>query len=385
MTTKVLLISDTVYDTNGVSRFIQDMAAQARETGDEFAVLTASPLAHTLDVPNIHTVSTFATVRMPYYREQFLNVIPPYLGMYRFIKRFAPDVIHISTPGPLGICAILIARRLDIPIAGTYHTDFPSYLRKQMSSKTAEKTTRWMMRRFYGQMTRVFSRSGKYLPVLEQELGLHPSKLIHLPPGSDTAKFNPAMKDPAIWAQFDVPAEAFKLLYVGRLSVEKNFMFVVDLFVKLQQKSPKKLVLIAIGEGVLDAEVRKRQIEGVHLLGVQRGVTLSKLYASSDLMLFASVTETLGQVVMEAQASAAPCIVSDRGGVTDIVADGVSGYCIDVEDEAQWLQKSLALIGDDVARAAMGQAGYARMQERSINHTFTKFMEAHQTIPSSTR
>lgn len=380
MNTSVLLISDTVYDSNGVSRFIQDMAAQARLHGYRFSVLSASPLAGTLCEENIVNVKPVRCVKMPYYKEQYLAILPPWLKMYRYIKAAAPDVIHISTPGPLGLTALLIAKRLGIPVAGTYHTDFPAYIRKQTGSALAEKITRWSMTLFYGRMHKVFSRSQKFLPLLHSELGLPESKLVFLPPGTDTAKFNAKHKTAQIWQTFGVPAETLKLLYVGRLSAEKNFMFVIELFEALQQQTAIPLSLVVAGEGVLANEVHARGNANIHLLGVQRGENLSRLYAASDIMLFASVTETLGQVVMEAQASGVPCLVSDRGGVTDIVEHGSTGYCLCVDGHADWAQRALELIKDGEKRRQMGEAASVQMQSRSIETTFKKFMSIHDAI-----
>lgn len=380
MNTKILLISDTVYDTNGVSRFIQDMAAQARENAEPFSVLSASPLAEAQPESNITNYVPVWTMRMPYYKEQFLTLLPPLIRMNRHIRETSPDVIHISTPGPVGLCAFLIAKYRGIPVAGTYHTDFPSYMRKQTGNSVIESMTRWSMRLFYGRMHGVFSRSNQYIGVLQRELGLQPEKLIFLPPGTNIKRFSPEHRREGLWQQYGLEEAPLKLLYVGRLSPEKNFMFVVDLFKKLKAQSRRPLSLIVLGEGTLSNDPKCRTDEDIHLLGIHKGQTLASMYASADLMLFASVTETLGQVIMEAQASGLPCIVSDQGGVADIVSHGISGFCIDVNDEAQWSEKLLELIESDDVRRQMGKEAYQAMQERSIEKTYTTFMQMHERM-----
>lgn len=380
MDTKVLLISDTVYDANGVSRFIQDMAAQSRTHEGRFSVLSASPLCSRAPQANITNFRPFWYIRMPFYKEQYLTLIPPWWQMYRHIKTLRPDIIHISTPGPLGICAMMIAKRCGIPVAGTYHTDFPSYICKQTGYRVAEVLTRRFMRYFFGRMQVVFSRSQQYMGVLQSELRIEASKLLFLPPGTDTQRFSPSHCDEGVWARFDIRCDSLKLLYVGRLSAEKNFLFVAELFERLQEQCEHPLSLIVVGEGTLAETVSRKRNSHIHLLGLQRGETLSQLYASSDLMLFGSVTETLGQVVMEAQASGLPCIVSNEGGVTDIVADGETGYCIPVAKPGTWLQRAEKLIGDAALRKKMGQAAFARMQQRSIAQTYQRFMQEHAAI-----
>ncbi|WP_345986150.1 glycosyltransferase family 1 protein [Sulfurimonas sp. HSL-1656] len=383
MDTKVLLISDTVYDANGVSRFIQDMAAQSRQRDGRFSVLSSSPLGGQSTENNIVNIRPFWYVRMPFYKEQYLTIVPPWMQMYRYVKAASPDVIHISTPGPLGICAMLIAKRCGIPVAGTYHTDFPSYIRKQMKLELAEAVTRRFMRFFFQRMQRVFSRSQHYMTVLEDELNMEARKLRFLPPGSNTERFSLLHRDASVWPRFDIRSDSLKILYVGRLSVEKNFLFVVDLFEALQQRCDVPLSLIVVGEGTLAESVSRRRNSHIHLLGLQGGPDLSALYASSDLMLFASVTETLGQVVMEAQASGLPCIVSDQGGVTDTVEHGKTGYCLSVADMSAWTDAALKLIADKGLRERMGSAAHGRMQGRSIVQTYERFMQAHDEIVKS--
>ena len=383
MDTKVLLISDTVFDANGVSRFIQDMAAQSRAKDGRFSVLSASPLGGEASENNITNLCPFWYMRMPFYKEQFLTVVPPWLRMASHIRSLRPDIIHISTPGPLGVCAMLIARRYAIPVAGTYHTDFPSYIRKQLKTKTAERLTRRFMRLFFHRMCKVFSRSQEYMGVLQRELQIDRSRLLFLPPGTDTRKFSPLHRNEAVWSRFDIRCDSVKLLYVGRLSVEKNFLFVVQLFERLQEVCSVPLSLIVVGEGALAETVSRRRNSHIHLLGLQKGEALSQLYASSDLMLFASVTETLGQVVMEAQASGVPCIVSDKGGVTDIVSHGETGYCLPVGGADRWVEKSRRLIENDSVRAEMGKAAWRQMRGRSIEQTYERFMQAHEEMVKS--
>ena len=385
MNTKILLISDTVYDSNGVSRFIQDMAAQARRRGEPFFVLSASALAQERPESNILNFRPLWSIRMPFYKEQRLTLIPPLRRMYRHIKAHPPAIIHISTPGPVGLCALIIARMQGIPIAGTYHTDFPSYIRKQTGSAFAAYITLLFMRQFYRRMHTVLSRSKQYATVLQTTIKIPPNDIAFLPPGTDTRHFSPAHRNKVIWRRFGITKHSLKILYVGRLSPEKNFLFVCECFNELQRRCTIPISLIVVGEGALgDAPVCSENTD-IHLLGVQRGQTLVQLYASSDMMLFASETETLGQVVMEAQASGLPCIVSDKGGVTDIVIHGQSGYCISVSQKQKWIESALALINDGGLRKRMGEHAFVQMQECTIEKTYETFMRLHQEAVGKVR
>jgi glycosyltransferase involved in cell wall biosynthesis len=376
----IVLVSDTVFDANGVSRFIQDAAAIALRSGLRFTVLTSSTLDSGKSAGNIINTKPLLAVRMPFFHEQFLTLLPPFLTLYKEIKRLRPDVIHISTPGPIGFYALFVARVLRIPTAGTYHTDFPAYLEHFTKSRTVGQITRAVMRLFYRRMGLVFSRSLPYLPILHEEIKIPSERTAYLKPGTDLQRFSPLHKDPKIWQNYGIAEESIKLLYVGRLSKEKNFLFVVSCFKAVQKRSARKVELIVLGEGELSKSEALKDCDGIHLFGVKHGEELSALYASSDLFVFASTTETLGQAVMEAQASGLACIVSDRGGVKETVKDRCSGFTISVDDQKRWVRELSLLVENDKLRLKMGEKGRELMKARSIEGSFRTFIKHHEAM-----
>jgi glycosyltransferase involved in cell wall biosynthesis len=376
----IVLVSDTVFDANGVSRFIQDMAALSLRNGVEFTVLASSPLGAQNRAENIINTKPALAVRMPFYPEQFLTLLPPFLTLYQELKRRRPDVVHISTPGPVGFCALFIAMLQRIPVAGTYHTDYPAYLLKNTGNKALGLVTRQVMRLFYRRLSLVFSRSLRYLPVLHDEIRIPREHTAYLKPGTDLQRFSPRHRKQDIWRDYGIAEESLKLLYVGRLSKEKNFLFVVSCFKALRERTARKVELIVLGEGELSKCEALKGAEAIHLLGVKHGAELSALYASSDLFVFASTTETLGQAVMEAQASALPCVVSDQGGVKEMVKDAQSGFTLGVDEEERWVRHLLLLIENDALRRQMGAKGRELMQSRSIEGSFRVFIKYHEAM-----
>jgi len=379
-TFSIIHVSDTVFDTNGVSRFIQDMARHARDEGMEYTVLTSSPLAPDELPDNIVNLRPPLSIRMPFYKEQSLTVIPPLLGFYRILKKYKPDVVHISTPGPLGVTALAVAKLMGIQTASTYHTDFPSYMLRNSGSSLVGKITLWVMRLFYRRMSLVVSRSHGYIDILKESLGISAEKILFLRPGTDTQRFHPEHRQTKIWSQYGINESSIKVLYVGRLSVEKNFQMAVDVFKSFCTLYGADADFIVIGEG--EAFERKKEYAEyhIHLLGKKAGEELSSLYASSDIFLFPSTTETLGQAVMEALASGLPCIVSDRGGVTENVRDGLNGYTLSVDNASAWIDALRTLSYDIELRARMAVAAFEGIQHRSIQKSFHAFIEAHQFI-----
>ena len=141
---RVCLFTDTIGDLNGVSRFIQDMARQSLQCGDELHVLTATRKRQP-ELPNIHNFQPSFYMPMPFYPELDL-AFPPARAMKERIKALAPDVIHLSTPGPIGMLGYKIAKTLDLPILGTYHTDFPAYVRDNTGVEAFKRGADWVRR-----------------------------------------------------------------------------------------------------------------------------------------------------------------------------------------------------------------------------------------------
>jgi glycosyltransferase involved in cell wall biosynthesis len=373
----IILISDTVFDSNGVSRFIHDMVKFAPAFGSRFTVITSSPLEAYGCSENILNLKSLMSVRMPFYKEQSISVIPPFWTLLKKVRAFNPDVIHISTPGSMGFCALLIAKMLHIKVVGTYHTDFPGYMYQNTKKEFVLAATRAYMRFFYQKLDKVFARSQQNMKILETEIHVNSEKLVEIRAGTDIDAFSPRFASETIWDTYGIDRGAVKLLYVGRLSVEKNFDLLLELFQRCRANCDREVILVAVGEGDRLKEKELLKESGVYLLGRKRGEELSRIYASSDLFVFPSVTETLGQAVMEAAASGLSAVVSNQGGVIQNVEHGVNGYCIDVNDEMQWLEKMDELICNETLRREMGKSARLLMQERSIEASCEQFLEEH--------
>ncbi|MBN2896666.1 MAG: glycosyltransferase family 1 protein [Campylobacterales bacterium] len=373
---RIVLVSDTVFDANGVSRFIHDLAATAQMRGDPFYVLTSSPLSEARSEGNIINVRPLLKMRMPFYKTQFLILTPPFVSFYRHLRRLRPDIVHISTPGPLGWSALLLSRLMGIHTTATYHTDFPAYLRENLRWDFAARITAWVMRSFYRRMVLVFARSKGFEGVLVAQVGVRSECIVTLQAGIDTERFAPHYRRDALWEELGIRLDSLKILYVGRLSVEKRFDLLYDLASRVLLTCKRKVDFIFVGEG----EVPEDHLQQMHFLGRQGGVTLSELYASSDLFVFASTTETLGQAVMEAQASGLCALVSDEGGVREIVCEGESGFLIPVHRPQEWIERLLEVIENDGLRQAMGHCAAMMMRERTFEKSYDDFMRSHEAL-----
>lgn len=376
---RVSLFTDTISDVNGVCRFIQNVAERAHRSGRDLQVITSSRLEMPPDLPNIYNFDPVFATRMPRYDNLDL-CLPPLMRILRHIDKHQPDVIHISTPGPVGCIGFLAAKMLRVPVLGVYHTDFPAYIDRLFDDSGLTRLSESFMRGFYHPFTAIFTRSEDYVRSLSK-LGLDSSRIVSLMPGFDVEQFNTGFADRSIWKAHGVRAESVKVLYVGRVSVEKNMPRMVDVWKRVHELCRRRGLdaeLIVVGDGPYRAEM-ERKLKGLdaHFLGFRHGAELSTIYASSDLFAFLSTTDTLGQVVMESQGSGLPVLVTDRGGPKEVVEDGVTGFVLDPDDVNTWAERIVGLVGDERTRRRMGAAAAESMQQYSLLNSFEHFWEVH--------
>lgn len=376
---RVSLFTDTISDINGVCRFIQNVAERAHRSGRDLQVITSSRLEMPPDLPNVYNFDPVFATRMPRYDNLDL-CLPPMMRILRHVDKHQPDVIHISTPGPVGCIGFLAAKMLRVPVLGVYHTDFPAYIDRLFDDSGLTRLSESFMRGFYRPFTAIFTRSEDYVRSLSK-LGLDGSRIVSLMPGFDVEQFNTGFADRSIWKEHGVRAESVKVLYVGRVSVEKNMPRMVDVWKRVHELCGKRGLdaeLIVVGDGPYRPEM-ERQLKGLdaHFLGFRHGVELSTIYASSDMFAFLSTTDTLGQVVMESQGSGLPVLVTDRGGPKEVVEDGVTGFVLDPDDVNTWAERVVGLVADERARRRMGAAAAESMQQYSLLNSFEHFWEVH--------
>src|ERR1039457_3146202 len=319
---KIALFTDTLDEINGVAITIKRLISTARSRGIELTVITAGDdgAGAVEGVKKFQSVGDFV---LPEYPELKLN-FPPILDVMDFIEREGFTRIHISTPGTVGLLGLLIARLMNIPAAGTYHTDIPQYVRSLTNDEFLEQAAWSYMIWFYGQMEEVMVPStGTREQLLAR--GLPPERMKPLPRWVDTEVYSPEMRNTDFWKTCGAGLGRVVLLYVGRVSREKGLEMLVGAFKELVD-SGAAIALAVIGDGPYREEMVAYLAEYPALFtGYLSGEELQRGYASSDLFVFPSATDTFGNVVLEAQASGLPVIVSDEGGPNELVVDGETG------------------------------------------------------------
>jgi glycosyltransferase involved in cell wall biosynthesis len=318
-------ITDTYAEVNGVSRTIQALAATAARIGRPLTVLTCleSVPPSKADLKNFPPVGSFP---MPEYESQLVS-FPPFLEVIEYIERHRFNELIISTPGPMGLTGLAAARLLGLRTTGIYHTDFAQYVRHlTRDDDLADLTWKYMLW-FYEQTSTILVPTDFYRQQLIHH-GFHPSKLGVMARGVDAQLFDPAKRDPALFDRHGL-GDTFRFLYVGRLSREKNLDGLLDAFDELLRRG-HKISLAIVGDGPYRRPLETRcQGRPAAFTGLLEGEELARTYASADAMVFPSATDTFGNVVLEAQASGVPVIVTDRGGPADIVRCYDSGIIVD--------------------------------------------------------
>ncbi len=326
----------------------------------------------TLDGLPIKNFKPIGEFELPEYELQKLS-FPPILQMLDYIQRENFSEIIISTPGPIGLTALLAGKMLNLETSGIYHTDFPQYIRILTEDSFLESLAWKYMHWFYGQLDTIFVNSEQYRQSWIDR-GLDAAKIRILPRGLDTRLFTPGRSEPDFWKQFGSNGSGVRLLFVGRISKEKDLDILVQSFRQLrEEKVPVQLSIV--GHGPFSKELAEMLPEACYT-GYLTGTELAKAYASSDVFVFPSTTDTFGNVIIEAQAAGLPVIVSDIGGPRELVSDGVNGLITKARDVADFTQAIRRLVEDEALRKEMSAAARRSVQDRSWPSAFRKFWAA---------
>jgi glycosyltransferase involved in cell wall biosynthesis len=346
--TRVAIFTDNDFDkVNGVTTALGAVLAGA-PADVAVRVYTASRLGS--DTPQYLALPSWG-VGVPFYPDM-LMYWPPYRALLRRLADDRINVVHLTTPGPIGLAAVAAARRLALPLVGSFHTDLARYTAVLSGSRALEAFMRRYMRWLYGHCQRVLVPS-EATRALVADSGLPDAALGIWGRGVDTTIFSPARRSPALRAEWRVGDDRPVLLYAGRLSREKDVERLPALHDQLLRLGVDHRLVI-VGDGPLRASIAAGCPGSVcpGMLGRER---LAEVYASADLFVFPSRTDTAGNVVLEAQASGLPVVVSTSGGPREQMRPGTTGVACP-DDPRAWTVAVAALLADAGARRTMGAA-----------------------------
>jgi len=293
--------------------------------------------------------------------------LPAKAALTRLWTRQRPDVVQIATEGPLGWSALAAANKLRLPVASDFHTNFHSY---------SSHYGFGLLRRAIVAYLRKFHNKAAVTLVptegIRRELLAHGYENIEIiGRGVDTQLFHPGRRDAVLRAQWGVGENETAVLYVGRLAAEKNLSLVFSAFDAMHQAHPATR-LVLVGDGPERAGWQAKRPDAI-FCGTQVGEALAAHYASGDVFLFPSLTETWGNVTIEAMASGLAVVAYDCAAAEEIIRHGENGLKVAPEDQAAFIAQAASLAPDVARQRRLGAAAAARAAQLSWDAIIDSF------------
>jgi glycosyltransferase involved in cell wall biosynthesis len=384
---RVCLLTDTLFEVNGVSATIKRMMRESRARGIDFTVITsltaeeerrhcADPeIRELIAAGRLHILRSVASLAFPEYEDLQVR-FPPFLDLLKYLQESGCTKVQISTPGTIGLAGLLAAKALQVETAATYHTSIPEYVENYTNDLSLEALAWRYMILFYHSVDEVLVPS-RFIAKLLHRRGLRNRKLLILDRWVDLARFHPDKRTPGFWRRFGVEDadDVVKFIYVGRVGVEKGLGLLADAYRRLVADHPNVRLFI-VGDGPYRKQLQK-QLAGlpVTFTGFLTGEDLPRAIASADAKLFPSTTDTWGNAPLEAQSSGLPVVVSDVGGPCELMVDGVTGLKVAGRDGDALLAAMVALL-DPATRTRMGKAARAFVENNRVDEPFSAVLDS---------
>ncbi|HKK45080.1 MAG TPA: glycosyltransferase family 1 protein [Balneolaceae bacterium] len=355
---------------DGVSLTLNRLVAFLEEKG--VPVIVFGP---TIENPAIDHEGEFVSVPsipMPGRPEYRVTVGFPESAQNR-LREFNPTLVHLATPDLLGFRAMRWAQANNIQIIASYHTHFTSYLKYynlDMLKMLGWKYLAW----FYSQCKHVYVPSPSMADELNEE-GIDEGIRIWAR-GVNTDQFSPDFRD-LEWRRSIGFKDTDKVVtFVSRLVWEKNLQTFVDATKKLKQTHDNVKVMV-VGDGPAKKEL-EHMLPDAHFTGFITGDKLSRAYASSDVFLFPSETETFGNVTLEAMSSGLPCVVADATGSRSLVESGVNGFLAPPRDTTAFAECVAKITDDESLWEVMSKAARQKALAYSWENVNGKLLENYK-------
>jgi glycosyltransferase involved in cell wall biosynthesis len=347
--TRVAIFTDNDFGkVTGVTTTLQAVLAHA-PSDIQPRIFTAADVG--CDRPDYLALASTG-LGIPFYREMKMYVpqLRSYLG---HVRAHETSILHLTTPGPLGLAALWIAGRTGLPMVGSFHTDLAAYSRILSGSPRLGYWLQQYMRWMYGHCERVLVPSHA-TGVLLASARMRTERIAIWPRGVDTNLFSPAKRSTSLRDRWGASDERPALLYVGRLSREKGLDMLPDIQAGLRAKGVAHRLIVA-GDGPLRDELERRCDDAIFTGALGRDA-IAEVFASADAFVFPSRTDTAGNVVLEAQASGLPVLVSSAGGPRENMRDGRTGVVCRDDAPATWVDAVRLVLQRDARPSMRGAA-----------------------------
>ena len=347
---------------SGNYNYVRDGANQALNRlvafleGEGNTVRVYSPTSDTPAFAPAGTLVSVASFSIPGRAEYRLSRCLPE-ALRQDIRDFAPDIFHLSAPDPLGHSAKKLARAMGVPVVASVHTRFETYF-EYYGLGWARPIGEMLLRRFYAGLDEVFVTSANFGDVLREQRLIDHSAVWSR--GVDKVRFNPAKRSLAFRRGLGIGDVEPVIAFVGRLVLEKGLDTVAAAVAELKGRGVSHRLLV-VGDGPA-RERFEAQVPGAIFTGALSGDALPTAYASAEVLLNPSTTETFGNINLEAMASGIPIVAAVATGSNCLVDDGVSGRLVPPGEIAGFADALTLYLGNPGIRAAAGRAGQAMAQ-----------------------
>jgi glycosyltransferase involved in cell wall biosynthesis len=296
------------------------------------------------------------------------------------LARFKPDVVHVATEFAMGLAGLKAANQLDLPLIASAHTDYVKY--------AARYGVRWVLgmgwiylRWFYSHADKVLVPSRLFQKTLERRGVTHTGLWTR---GVDPLHFHPRFRSEAYRARFGVGPDDLLVTYIGRLAREKDIQRLVRSWEALRRERGNAQ-LVLVGQGPMAEWLRRRPVPGIHLAGLRSGAELSEAYASADLFVFPSPTETFGNSLLEAMASGLPSLAVSAGGVLEFARNGENALLVSPQDNQALTHGLRTLLKDRELRERLAVGGLATAASRGWDEIYDQLLADYTEVAERRR
>lgn len=333
---KLALVTETYPpEVNGVAMTLSRLVNGLRRRGHEVGIVRPTQAGERAGEAGADLL--VRGMPLPFYRSLRMG-LPASSVLRRRWTTNRPDLVHVATEGPLGLGALRAARQLGLPVSSSFHTNFHAYgghYGLHLLRRPALAYLRW----FHNRTRCTMVPAGDLRDRLSAQ-GFE--RLTVLSRGVDTELFSPAKRSDGLRAGWGAGPDTPVVVYVGRLAAEKNLELGVQAFLAIRQREPEARFVL-VGDGPERAPLAERYPD-FHYSGLRRGEDLAAHYASADVAVFPSITETFGNVVTEGLASGLVVLTYDYAAGREHVRDGVNGFAAPFDDAPAFVERARKLI-----------------------------------------
>lgn len=329
---KITIVTETYPpEVNGVAMTLHRITAELRRQGNQVAIVRPRQSSEARTA-NYEATLIVRGLPLPGYDGLHFG-LPCRSKLQKHWVAERPDIIYVGTEGPLGQSAIRAAEELDIPAVSGFHTNFHEYM-QHYKLPILEKMVRRFLRKTHNRTRRTFAPSADVIAKLEA-MGIEGTRLLGR--GVDSQLFDPRKRDPELRRRWGIESDSGTVaLFVSRLAAEKNLPLAVKAFEKIRSIDPE-VACVFVGDGPERAKIEKAHPDFI-FSGMQQGEDLARHFASGDLFVFPSITETFGNVVTEAMASGLVTVAYDYAAPGRYIRHGENGYLASYNNDADFMK-----------------------------------------------